>query len=111
MARGQYKSAANLFTEDRYTDAHREAHSRLLDSLHGQVLQAVAESRRIDAEAVDALANRAPLLRTTRWNPAWWTASDSATKPMPESVSSWAQWVVRLTQMRTRTRTLRRGCT
>ncbi len=63
VARGQYKSAANLFTEDRYTDAHREADSRLLDSLHGQVLQAVAESRRIDAEAVDALANRAPLLR------------------------------------------------
>jgi protease-4 len=63
VARGQYKSAANLFTQDRYTDAHREADSRLLDSLHGQVLQAVAESRRIDAEAVDALANRAPLLR------------------------------------------------
>ena len=45
VARGEYKSAANLFTQDRYTDAHREADSRLLESLHAQVWQAVAESR------------------------------------------------------------------
>ena len=45
VARGEYKSAANLFTQDRYTDAHREADSRLLESLHCQVWQAVAESR------------------------------------------------------------------
>jgi protease IV len=63
VAKGQYKSAANLFTQDRYTDAHREADSRLLESLHGQVWQAVAESRKIDPGAVDALADRAPLLR------------------------------------------------
>jgi protease IV len=63
VARGEYKSAANLFTQDRYTDAHREADSRLLASLHGQVWQAVAESRHIDPAAVDALANKAPLLR------------------------------------------------
>ena len=63
IARGEYKSAANLFTQDRYTDAHREADSRLLDSLHGQVWQAVAESRHIDPAAVDELADKAPLLR------------------------------------------------
>jgi protease IV len=63
VARGEYKSAANLFTQDRYTDAHREADSRLLDSLHGQVWHAVAESRHIDPAAVDELANKAPLLR------------------------------------------------
>ena len=63
IARGEYKSAANLFTQDRYTDAHREADSRLLDSLHGQVWKAVAESRHIDPAAVDELANKAPLLR------------------------------------------------
>ena len=28
VARGEYKSAANLFTQDSYTDAHREADSR-----------------------------------------------------------------------------------
>lgn len=34
IARGEYKSAANLFTQDRYTDAHREADGRLIESLH-----------------------------------------------------------------------------
>ncbi len=63
VARGEYKSAANLFTQDRYTDAHREADSRLVESLHAQVWQAVAGSRGIALEAVDSLADRAPLLR------------------------------------------------
>ncbi len=63
IARGEYKSAANLFTQDRYTDAHREADSRLIESLHGQVRQAVADSRHLDAAEIDALADKAPLLR------------------------------------------------
>lgn len=63
VARGEYKSAANLFTQDSYTDAHREADTALVGSLHTQVRQAVAESRNLDAGAVDALADRAPLLR------------------------------------------------
>ncbi|HKP43536.1 signal peptide peptidase SppA [Mycobacterium sp.] len=63
IARGEYKSAANLFTQDRYTDAHREADSRLIESLHSQVWQAIAESRHLEAAEVDALADKAPLLR------------------------------------------------
>ena len=63
IARGEYKSAANRFTQDRYTEAHREADSRLLDSLHSQVWQAIAESRHIEPAAVDELADKAPLLR------------------------------------------------
>jgi protease IV len=63
VARGEYKSAANLFTQDSYTDAHREADSRLIESLHAQVWQAVAESRQIEPAAVDGLADKAPLLR------------------------------------------------
>jgi protease IV len=63
VARGEYKSAANLFTQDRYTDAHREADTRLLESLRGQVWQAIAESRNIGQDALDGLADRAPLLR------------------------------------------------
>ncbi len=58
VARGEYKSAANLFTQDRYTDAHREADSRLLDSLHGQVWRAIAESRHIEPATVDELAEQ-----------------------------------------------------
>ena len=62
-ARGEYKSAANLFTEGGFTEAHREAVTRMLESLQDQVWRAVAESRNIDAGALDALADRAPLLR------------------------------------------------
>lgn len=63
VARGEYKSAANLFTQDSYTDAHREADTRMVESLHAQVWKAVAESRGIDPAEMDALADRAPLLR------------------------------------------------
>jgi protease IV len=63
VARGEYKSAANLFTEDGFTDAHREAVTRMLESLQNQVWRAVAESRGIDSDALDALADGAPLLR------------------------------------------------
>ncbi|AKN18128.1 protease IV, signal peptide peptidase [Mycobacterium haemophilum DSM 44634] len=63
VARGEYKSAANLFTEGGFTDAHREAVSRMLESLQGQVWQGIAESREIDPAALNPLADRAPLLR------------------------------------------------
>jgi protease-4 len=63
IARGEYKSAANLFTQDRYTDAHREADSRLIESLRSQVWQAIADSRHLELAEIDALADKAPLLR------------------------------------------------
>ncbi|HUE33966.1 MAG TPA: signal peptide peptidase SppA [Mycobacterium sp.] len=63
VARGEYKSAINRFTEDGFTDAHREAVTRILESLQEQVWQAVAESRNIDSGVLDVLADRAPLLR------------------------------------------------
>jgi protease IV len=63
VARGEYKSAANLFTQDGYTDAHREADTRLLESLRGQVWQAIAGSRNVGEDALNDLADRAPLLR------------------------------------------------
>lgn len=63
ITRGDYKSAASLFTEDGYTAAHREADTRIVQSLAEQVWREVAESRGTTVEAVDALADRAPLLR------------------------------------------------
>jgi protease IV len=63
VARGEYKSAVNLFTQDHYTDAHREADTRLLESLRAQVWQAIADSRNIGQDALDGLADHAPLLR------------------------------------------------
>lgn len=63
VAKGEYKSAANLFTQDRYTEPHREADSRLIESLNQQVLAGVAASRNLETKDVDALADKAPLLR------------------------------------------------
>jgi protease IV len=63
IARGEYKSAANMFTQDEYTDAHREADSRLIESLHVQVFAAIAESRHVDPAELNALADKAPVLR------------------------------------------------
>lgn len=63
VARGEFKSAANLFTQGGYTEAHREADERLIQSLHAQVLQAVGESRHLSPDEVNALADKAPLLR------------------------------------------------
>lgn len=63
VARGEYKSAANRFTEYGFTEAHREAVTRMLESLQEQVWEAVARSRKLDAGVLDALADRAPLLR------------------------------------------------
>ena len=63
VARGEYKSAVNLFTQDGYTDAHREADTRLLESLRAQVWLAIADSRNIGQDALDGLADHAPLLR------------------------------------------------
>src|SRR6476660_9797003 len=55
VARGEYKSRASLFTESGFTDAHREAVTLMLESLQSQVWQAVAQSRKIHAGALDAL--------------------------------------------------------
>lgn len=63
IAKGEYKSAPNLFTEDRYTEPHREADTALVNGLRTQVWEAVAASRGIDVATLDALADRAPLLR------------------------------------------------
>lgn len=63
VARGEYKSAANLFTQDGYTEPHREADTALVKSLHAQVRDVVAQARHLEPAAVDALADRAPLLR------------------------------------------------
>ena len=112
VARGEYKSAANLFTQDRYTDAHREADSRLLDSLHGQVWQAVAESR---AHRRRRRSTRWPTRRrccaTTPSPVGWSTASASATRPMRGSVNSLARRVFRRRPATPTATTRRRGCT
>lgn len=63
IARGEYKSAANVFTEGSYTEPHREADARLIESLQEQVWQGIAQSRGLDPDTINTLADQAPLLR------------------------------------------------
>ncbi|MFI5007246.1 MAG: signal peptide peptidase SppA [Solirubrobacterales bacterium] len=57
---GKYKNAPNQFTEDRFTPPHREQTEALVDSLFGQYVDAIAESRsKTDAE-VRALIDHGP---------------------------------------------------
>jgi protease IV len=60
--RHEYKAAKNLLTEERFTDAHREAADRIVASLHDQLLDAVADGRRLSRERVVELFGQAPLL-------------------------------------------------
>ena len=110
IARGEYKSAANLFTQDRYTDAHREADSRLIESLHTQVWQAVAESRHLDPPRSTRSPTRRRCCATTPSPDAWSTASASATRPTPASANSLAHRVFRRRPATPTPTTRRRGC-
>ena len=59
--RHEYKSAANVFTERGFTEAHREATARVIDSAMGQVVAGIAAGRHLDTGVVKALVDRAPL--------------------------------------------------
>ena len=111
ISRGEYKSAANLFTQDSYTDSHREADSRLIESLHTQVWQAVAASRAPRRRGGRrARRQGTAVARRRRHRPAWSTASGSATRPMPASANSLAHRAFHLKPATRTPRTRRRGC-
>jgi len=60
-ARKEYKTAVNLFTERGYTDAHREATGRVLESQFEQIVRGIAEARALEPSVVRALVDRAPI--------------------------------------------------
>ena len=60
--RHEYKTAVNTFTQEGFTEPHREADERLVASLGEQIVAGVAEGRGLDAADVRALIDRAPLL-------------------------------------------------
>jgi protease-4 len=60
-ARGKYKTAINMFTERRFTEAHREAASQLVASQFGQIVRGVAEARKLPEDRVRAIVDQAPL--------------------------------------------------
>jgi protease-4 len=60
-ARGEYKTAVNMFTERRYTEAHREATSRIVASQFGQIVRGISAARNLPEADVRAIVDRAPL--------------------------------------------------
>ena len=58
---GQYKSAANLFTNKDFSPAQKEEDEALVDGLYGQLVAAAADERKLTPEAVKALIDQAPL--------------------------------------------------
>ncbi|HEV2099443.1 MAG TPA: signal peptide peptidase SppA [Stellaceae bacterium] len=60
--RGAYKTAANALTETKMTPPHREEVEDLLSSVAGQVVNGIAQARRLSPDAVRAAIDRGPLL-------------------------------------------------
>ena len=62
MQREEYKSFADTFMKSEFTPANREMVESLLGNLTGQVVEGVAQSRRLAPAAVRAAMDKAPLL-------------------------------------------------
>jgi protease-4 len=59
--RHEYKNAADTFLRTEFTEAHREATGRLAESAYEQIVSAVAAGRRLPADRVRELIDRAPI--------------------------------------------------
>jgi protease-4 len=57
---GDYKNAMNIYTEKKYTPAHREATQTLLGDWYEEYLRGVAEARGLDRGEVEKLMARGP---------------------------------------------------
>jgi protease IV len=58
---GQYKSAANMFTNKDYTPAQKEEDEGLAGSLYDQIVAAIAAERKLSPDTVKSLIDQAPL--------------------------------------------------
>ncbi|HKS95210.1 MAG TPA: signal peptide peptidase SppA [Terriglobia bacterium] len=57
---GEYKNATNVFTEKKYTAAHKEATEALLDDWYAEFVRGVAEGRHLSPERAKSLIGRGP---------------------------------------------------
>ncbi len=60
--RYEYKNALNTFTETKYTSAHKEALSAVINSWFGQMRDAICQSRQIAPDQFQTLVDRGPYL-------------------------------------------------
>ena len=55
---GKYKSATEMYTEDRMSDANREQVTAFITGIWNNMVKAVSESRKISADSLNAYADR-----------------------------------------------------
>ncbi len=60
--RKEFKNAKNIFTETKFTEAHREATEKLMNSQFGQIVRGIVEARGVPEEALVGNIDSAPLL-------------------------------------------------
>jgi protease-4 len=60
--RYEYKNAMNMYTETKYTPAHREATGKVIDSLFGQIVKGIGEGRKLSPDEVKARFDAGPYL-------------------------------------------------
>ncbi len=60
--RHEYKTAANVFTQDHMTEAHRESMGRIIESVIEQVVAGIAEGRGLEPTKVRELVDRGPFI-------------------------------------------------
>ncbi len=60
--RYEYKSAMNIFTEKKFTEPHREAVEKVMQSQFGQIVKGIAQARHMTEDEVRALIDRGPFL-------------------------------------------------
>jgi protease IV len=58
---GQYKSAANMFTNKDFTPPQKEEDEGLAGSLFDQIVAAIGDERKLSPDAIKALIDQAPL--------------------------------------------------
>lgn len=58
----QYKTAANSYTEKKFTPAHKEEVESLLHSIYDEYVSGVSSARRIDRAKFEKIVERGPLL-------------------------------------------------
>jgi len=58
---GEYKTAANTFTEDHMTPPHRESIEVLLQDIYASVVEGIARNRHLDATQVRRVLDESPL--------------------------------------------------
>jgi protease-4 len=62
---GQYKSAANLFTNKDFTTAQKQEDEELVGNMYDQIVATMAAERKLSPDAVKALIDQAPLNAAT----------------------------------------------